>query len=95
MPEDNVVMAHKITVYIFATMKTSGITYLLLVTQRRKYMQWMRHGKNFYIKISGYFQKNSRDTTTGLRDEMRHHTAVSSNGVLSVDKDNMVSAVVI
>jgi hypothetical protein len=55
----------------------------------------MRHGKNFYIKISGYFQKNSRDTTTGLRDEMRHHTAVSSNGVLSVDKDNMVSAVVI
>jgi hypothetical protein len=51
--------------------------------------------QKFCIKISGYFQSNSKDTTSDLREEMRQHTADTSDGMPSLGKDDMVSAVVV
>jgi len=51
--------------------------------------------QKFCIKISGYFQSNSKDTTSDLREEMRHHTADMTDGMLSLGKDDMVSAIVV
>jgi len=51
--------------------------------------------QKFYIKISGYFQSNVKDTTFDLREEMRHHTTDMSDGMPSLGKDDMVSAIVV
>jgi len=55
----------------------------------------MRHGKNSSLKFFGYFQSNSQDTPSDLREEMRHHTADTTDGMLSLGKDDMVSAIVV
>jgi hypothetical protein len=36
-----------------------------------------------------------QENTSDLREEMRHHTADSTDGVLNLGKDDMVSTIVV
>jgi hypothetical protein len=87
MPEDNVVMGQKISICLHY--QENIRSYIAKVHVENE--TWQK----FCIKISGYFQSNIQDNTSDLREEMRHHTADSTDGMLHLGKDDMVSTILV
>lgn len=89
-----VVMGQKIGIYLYH--QENVRCYIPVVSDSENKIHignetWQK----FCIKISLYFQSNSKNTTSDLREEMRHHTADTTDGMLSLGKEDMVSAIVL